>query len=40
MATLFGLYPFLLKLYAGGGYQGRQFQAALRRIFSLLSMAE
>lgn len=29
MATLFGLYPFLLKLYADGGYQGPQFQAAL-----------
>ena len=23
MATLFGLYPFLVKLYADGGYQGR-----------------
>ena len=22
MASLFGLYPFLLKLYADGGYQG------------------
>ena len=22
MATLFGIYPFLLKLYADGGYQG------------------
>jgi hypothetical protein len=22
MATLFGLYPFLLKLYADAGYQG------------------
>ena len=22
MATLFGLFPFLLKLYADGGYQG------------------
>ncbi len=29
MATLFGLYPFLLKLYADGGYQGPQFQCAL-----------
>ena len=29
MATLFGLYPFLLKLYADGGYQGAQFQDAL-----------
>jgi hypothetical protein len=26
---LFGLYPFLLKLYADGGYQGAQFQDAL-----------
>jgi transposase len=32
MATLFGLYPFLLKLYADGGYQGTGFQEALRRI--------
>ena len=33
MATLFGMYPFLLKLYADGGYQGPVFQAALRRVF-------
>jgi hypothetical protein len=26
MATLFGLYPFLLKLYADGGYQGQGFR--------------
>jgi hypothetical protein len=32
MATLFGLYPFLLKLYADGGYQGPQFQEGLRRV--------
>ena len=32
MATLFGLHPFLLKLYADGGYQGPQFQEALRRV--------
>ena len=31
MATLFGRFPFLLKLYADGGYQGPQFQAALKR---------
>ena len=31
MATLFGAYPFLLKLYADGGYQGPQFQAGLAR---------
>lgn len=34
MATLFGLYPFLLKLYADGGYQGAVFQAALKRVMS------
>jgi transposase len=33
MATLFGMYPFLLKLYADGGYQGPIFQTALGRIF-------
>jgi len=29
MSSLFGLYPFLLKLYADGGYQGANFQAGL-----------
>ena len=28
MATLFGLYPFLLTLYADAGYQGRNFSRA------------
>ena len=32
MATLFGLYPFLRKLYADAGYQGPKFQAALKRV--------
>ena len=32
MATLFGLYPFLLKLYADGGYQGAAFQAGVKRV--------
>ena len=31
MATLFGLHPFLLKLYADGGYQGPGFQRGCRR---------
>jgi transposase len=31
MATLFGLHPFLRKLYADGGYQGPQFQTGLRQ---------
>jgi transposase len=38
MATLFGLYPFLLKLYADGGYQGRQFNSALRKVVSGLNV--
>jgi transposase len=32
MATLFGRYPFLRKLYADGGYQGPLFQRAMRRV--------
>ena len=36
MATLFGLFPFLRKLYADGGYQGPPFQhgaeAGLRQV--------
>jgi hypothetical protein len=32
MTTLFGAFPFLVKLYADGGYQGAQFQGALKRI--------
>lgn len=30
MTSLFGLFPFLLKLYADGGYQGPGFQRALK----------
>ncbi len=32
MATLFGLFPFLRKLYADGGYQGPVFRKALARV--------
>ena len=31
MATLFGLYPFLKKLFADGGYQGPQFGRSWQR---------
>src|SRR5277367_4610793 len=34
LATLFGMFPFLLKLYADGGYQGPKFQKALKRVLS------
>lgn len=30
MASLFGLFPFLMKLFADGGYQGEQFQTGLK----------
>jgi transposase len=32
LATLFGMYPFLKKLFADAGYQGPQFQCALANI--------
>ncbi|MDQ4031096.1 MAG: IS5 family transposase [Actinomycetota bacterium] len=32
MGSLFGLHPFLLKLYAESGYQGPKFQAGLRAV--------
>jgi transposase len=34
MASLFGLYPFLMKLYADAGYQGPQFRSALRKVMT------
>src|SRR5207253_4832048 len=34
LATLFGMFPFLLKLYADAGYQGPKFQKALKRVLS------
>ena len=33
MASLFGAFPFLVKLYADGGYQGPEFQSAIKRIW-------
>ena len=33
MASLFGAFPFLIKLYADGGYQGPEFQSAVKRIW-------
>ena len=32
MSSLFGLFPFLLRLYADSGYQGPKFQAGLGRV--------
>ena len=38
MATMFGMYPFLLKLYADSGYQGPQFQDGLREVTSRINV--
>lgn len=38
LASLFGLYPFLLKLFADGGYQGAQFQHGLRKVLAKLEL--
>ena len=32
MSTLFGMHPFLLKLYADSGYQGPKFQEGLAAV--------
>jgi transposase len=32
MSALFGMFPFLLKLYADSGYQGPKFQLGLKRV--------
>src|SRR5207253_8541668 len=36
LATLFGMYPFLKKLFADGSYQGPEFKKALARILPQL----
>ena len=38
MATLFGLFPFLLKLYADGGYQGPEFRKAIGSIMAQIDV--
>jgi transposase len=38
MATLFGLYPFLMKLYADGGYDAQGFRAGVKRVMAKLSI--
>ena len=38
MATLFGLYPFLLKLYADGGYSGDVFQRGAKKAIAKLNI--
>jgi transposase len=38
MATLFGAFPFLTRLFADGGYQGPQFKGAIRRTLAAVTV--
>jgi transposase len=38
MASLFGLFPFLVKLYADGGYQGPLFQSGMREAMAQVNV--
>ena len=38
LSTLFGLFPFLKKLFADGGYQGPQFEQAVTEILPELQV--
>ena len=38
LSTLFGLFPFLKKLFADGGYQGPQFRQALAQVLPHLKI--
>ena len=38
LATLFGMFPFLTKLFADGGYQGPQFSSAVAEVLPNLSI--
>jgi transposase len=39
MSVLFGLYPFLLTLYADSGYQGAKFQDGLSKVCRQVTVA-
>jgi transposase len=38
MATLFGAFPFLTRLFADGGYQGPQFKDAIGRTLAVVTV--
>ena len=38
ISTLFGMYPFLRKMFADGGYQGPQFASAVATVMPQLSI--
>ena len=38
MASLFGAFPFLVTLYADGGYQGPEFLSAMKRFLARVNV--
>jgi transposase len=38
MASLFGAFPFLMKLYADGGYQGPEFRRAVKKVLARINV--
>ena len=38
LSTMFGLYPFLAKVFADGGYQGAKFRQALKTVLPEVSV--
>lgn len=38
LSTMFGLYPFLAKVFADGGYQGEKFRDAMKQVLPDLSI--
>ena len=38
MSALFGMFPFLLKLYADSGYQGPKFQLGLKKVCQRINL--
>jgi hypothetical protein len=38
LGTLFGQYPFFLKLYADGGYQGPEFSSSVKTVLSKVNV--
>ena len=38
LASIFGLFPFLLKLYADSGYTGPKFQQGMREVCRQISI--
>jgi putative transposase len=38
LSTMFGLYPFLTRVFADGGYQGPKFREALKKVLPDLTV--